>query len=1116
MPSAIGSISEERTMDSLPAMHSGDQDPSLPLVHAANHAYEQDLCQIGHQKGSDHLRQAPDWRPDRDEPRPHGEAAYSRANNPFHNRGPSHSQQLQQVPQIQELCQEPSYASSTKDQWPRLSPTMARANHPHQRQSKEDHFISHTGARPPLQVPPSGYERSRLRSQSPTQTHAMAWAPPAASTAGQPSRYHPYHYPATQLEHRQSDEAYPQRTPPWPAPHRQLQQHPQKQQYQSSGEAEQTRIQGQQTQHQYLHEQRQKQQQQQHQPLHPLDTYSHPQREHRHLVPYNQQYELELGRQQEDMGVHHRHTRTPSAQLIAAGSTQRPIVEHDPANRYTLGPYRRPSAPQPISSREDMEGILAAQSLMSSMHMNRSQPVSPSTSFQTASRQSSANVSQSRATSVTATVAPNNTLADSGGWHLPPSPSRSIPRSATVDPTRTRVPLLEDNPRSNEGLRGRIFGQGTRSLPPLMGRDELLPLEPSPGAVADRRRVSSDRPLASMFDTQSPLSDSLPLPRTQRTGMPVWNRGLEMRAWDIERGSQSNPWTHLGPFTKRYSDGSIHEPRSTLQDVTSTGTSSAHDSRDRPFQNLGYSPRSDLSTPPRQRPVRIGEEGYYGAKELEVLYRLWHPTTKHHQDDRFSNQDGQSFSYQTQERASSEGDLDYKGKGPMSNAWQDERRNHEFRQYTPSREDTRGYNRGFNSCDNGAANDDNFNSDGRHGDESSLMDVDDKDLDREDEDEDEDGDGGQDGEVDHNGAPLGRTQSRESGDGSERSTDGQTDTTDAGTSTGGPVDHANVIPRTTEGGSSSTRASRRVRVQEAKNHQCEECGKKFSRPSQLQTHSFTHNGLKPHQCKTCKKFFNVASNLKRHIRTHATTKRKSSRTGSTVFRSFAHSLPVSSDVGTSTGGKSKQQADRQTKGQSTSSSSASVDKAALAPTQSSLLTPNEPLQVVFEPLETLRWMDTETPLTGSLMGTANQSKTQRSSRRMPSAAVDRGRSRRGSDGGAIGRGRSFSSNSSNTSVAMTPLSGSTDSASTAASTSSGSSTAVSSSSGSSTAASNKSSSEPSNSPVSRHPAQYIPSTLSGPNVVASERNESKAARRTDGEEKDQHPATTTQHPPNIQ
>ncbi|KAG0010259.1 hypothetical protein BGZ81_002868, partial [Podila clonocystis] len=56
--------------------------------------------------------------------------------------------------------------------------------------------------------------------------------------------------------------------------------------------------------------------------------------------------------------------------------------------------------------------------------------------------------------------------------------------------------------------------------------------------------------------------------------------------------------------------------------------------------------------------------------------------------------------------------------------------------------------------------------------------------------------------------------------------------------------------------------------QEEKRHQCKACGKRFSRPSQLHTHSFTHSGERPHICSVCSKNFNVASNLKRHMKTH--------------------------------------------------------------------------------------------------------------------------------------------------------------------------------------------------------------------------------------------------------
>ncbi|KAI7817707.1 hypothetical protein BC939DRAFT_402326 [Gamsiella multidivaricata] len=60
---------------------------------------------------------------------------------------------------------------------------------------------------------------------------------------------------------------------------------------------------------------------------------------------------------------------------------------------------------------------------------------------------------------------------------------------------------------------------------------------------------------------------------------------------------------------------------------------------------------------------------------------------------------------------------------------------------------------------------------------------------------------------------------------------------------------------------------------ETKRHECPICSKKFSRPSQLETHRLTHTGEKPYICDTCGKDFNVASNLKRHIRTHVSGKR---------------------------------------------------------------------------------------------------------------------------------------------------------------------------------------------------------------------------------------------------
>ncbi|KAK3832448.1 MAG: hypothetical protein J3R72DRAFT_454093 [Linnemannia gamsii] len=152
--------------------------------------------------------------------------------------------------------------------------------------------------------------------------------------------------------------------------------------------------------------------------------------------------------------------------------------------------------------------------------------------------------------------------------------------------------------------------------------------------------------------------------------------------------------------------------------------------------------------------------------------------------------------------------------------------------------------------------------------------------------------------------------------------------------------------RASAGVSSSTPDGqpRRVRVQESKSHQCDKCEKKFSRPSQLQTHSFTHSGEKPHECPHCKRLFNVASNLKRHIRIHSNNKRRSSRNGNVVFRSFAQGTHVTQMVTGTIGGGS--------------SSGSGFDpndpnkRAAAAPS---------PRTTSFD---RLRWMNTETPTKG--------------------------------------------------------------------------------------------------------------------------------------------------------
>ncbi|KAF1804720.1 hypothetical protein V8B55DRAFT_1079553 [Mucor lusitanicus] len=53
-------------------------------------------------------------------------------------------------------------------------------------------------------------------------------------------------------------------------------------------------------------------------------------------------------------------------------------------------------------------------------------------------------------------------------------------------------------------------------------------------------------------------------------------------------------------------------------------------------------------------------------------------------------------------------------------------------------------------------------------------------------------------------------------------------------------------------------------------YDCPHCDKKFSRPSSLRTHIFSHTGEKPFMCshQNCFQSFNVQSNMRRHMKTH--------------------------------------------------------------------------------------------------------------------------------------------------------------------------------------------------------------------------------------------------------
>ena len=55
-----------------------------------------------------------------------------------------------------------------------------------------------------------------------------------------------------------------------------------------------------------------------------------------------------------------------------------------------------------------------------------------------------------------------------------------------------------------------------------------------------------------------------------------------------------------------------------------------------------------------------------------------------------------------------------------------------------------------------------------------------------------------------------------------------------------------------------------------KKHKCKVCDKRFTRPSSLQTHMYSHTGEKPFACTHdgCGRHFSVVSNLRRHKKVH--------------------------------------------------------------------------------------------------------------------------------------------------------------------------------------------------------------------------------------------------------
>ncbi|KAI9303051.1 hypothetical protein BJ944DRAFT_139562, partial [Cunninghamella echinulata] len=56
-------------------------------------------------------------------------------------------------------------------------------------------------------------------------------------------------------------------------------------------------------------------------------------------------------------------------------------------------------------------------------------------------------------------------------------------------------------------------------------------------------------------------------------------------------------------------------------------------------------------------------------------------------------------------------------------------------------------------------------------------------------------------------------------------------------------------------------------------YECHICSKKFTRPSSLTTHIYSHTGEKPFKCPVegCGRHFSVVSNLRRHAKIHSNT-----------------------------------------------------------------------------------------------------------------------------------------------------------------------------------------------------------------------------------------------------
>ncbi|RPA96210.1 hypothetical protein L873DRAFT_1258125 [Choiromyces venosus 120613-1] len=71
-------------------------------------------------------------------------------------------------------------------------------------------------------------------------------------------------------------------------------------------------------------------------------------------------------------------------------------------------------------------------------------------------------------------------------------------------------------------------------------------------------------------------------------------------------------------------------------------------------------------------------------------------------------------------------------------------------------------------------------------------------------------------------------------------------------------------------GALMTTFSSKITSSTQKKHKCKVCDKRFTRPSSLQTHTYSHTGEKPFACEVdgCGRKFSVVSNLRRHKKVH--------------------------------------------------------------------------------------------------------------------------------------------------------------------------------------------------------------------------------------------------------